>query len=52
MDNFLNDQSKFQKTTVKDNNFLNLITNQEKRIDEIYKNHVDFTSMTNKHEDI
>ena len=35
--NFLNTQSKFQKTAVKYNNFFNFITNQEKRIKYFYK---------------
>ena len=39
--NFLNYQSKFQKTAVKDDNFLNFITSQKKRIDKIHKNLVD-----------
>ena len=42
MKNFLSDQSKFQKITLKDDNFLNFITCQEKCIDKIYKNLVDF----------
>ena len=33
MENFLSDQSKFQKTTVKDDNLFNFITSQEKPID-------------------
>ena len=37
MENFLSDQSKIQKTAVKDDNFLNFITSQEKRIDKIYE---------------
>ena len=39
-------------TTVKDDNFLNFITSQEKRIDKIYKTFVDSNSMfkeTQKH---
>ena len=46
MENFLSDQSKFQKTTIKDDNFLNFITSQEKRIDKIYKKLVDSNSMS------
>ena len=46
MENFLSDQSKFQKITVKDDNFLNFITSQEKRIDKIYKKLVDSNSMS------
>ena len=37
MENFLSDQSKFKKTAVKDDNFLNFITSQEKSTDKIYK---------------
>ena len=37
MENFLSDQSKFQKTAVKEDNFFNFITCQEKRIDKIFK---------------
>ena len=46
MENFLSDQSKFQKTALKDDNFLNFITIQEKRIDKIYKKLVDSNSMS------
>ena len=52
MENFLSDQSKFQKIALKDDNFLNFITSQEKRIDKIYKKLVDSNSMseeTRKH---
>ena len=52
MENFLSDQSKFQKTAVKDDNFLNFITGQEKRIDKIYKRLFDSNSMSGKHEDM
>ena len=31
MENFLSDESKFQKNAFKDNNFLNFITSQEKK---------------------
>ena len=41
MENFLSDQSKFQKATVEDSEFLNFITGQEKHINKIYKNLVD-----------
>ena len=37
MKNFWSDQSKFQKIALKDESFLNFVTSQEKRIDEIYK---------------
>ena len=46
MENFLSDQSKFQKTAVKDENFLNFITSQEKHIDKIYIKLVDSNSMS------
>ena len=52
MENFLSYQSKFQKTAVKDDNFLNFITGQEKRIDKIYKRLFDSNSMSAKHEDM
>ena len=48
MENFLSDESKFQKITLKDDNFLNFITSQDK----IYKKLVDSNSMyeeTRKH---
>ena len=45
MENFLSDQSKFQKIALKDANFLNFITSQEKCIDKIYKKLVDSNSM-------
>ena len=48
MENFLSDQSKFQKIILKDDNFLNFITSQEKRIDKIYKKLVDFNSMSDE----
>ena len=46
MESFLSDQSKFQKTAVKDNNFLNFITSQEKRINKICKKLADSNSMS------
>ena len=46
MENFLSDQSKFQKITIKDDNLLNFITSQEKRNDKIYKKLVDSNSMS------
>ena len=48
----LSDQSKFEIIALKDDNFLNFITSQEKRIDKIYKKLVDSNSMseeTRKH---
>ena len=44
VETFLSDQSKYEKTTVKDDEFLNFITSQEKRIDRIYKKLVDSKS--------
>ena len=52
MENFLSDQSKFQKIALKDDNFLNFITSQEKRNDKIYEKLVHSNSMseeTRKH---
>ena len=46
MENFLSDQGKFKKTAVKDDNFRNFITSQEKRIDKIFKKLVDSNSMS------
>ena len=46
MENFLSDQSKFHKTDVKNDNFFNFITSQEKRIGKIYKKLVDSNSMS------
>ena len=46
MESFLSDQSKFQKITIKDDNLLNFITSQEKRIDKIYKKLVGSNSMS------
>ena len=46
MENFLSDQSKFQETAVKDDNFLNFINSQEKRIDKIYQKLVNSDSMS------
>ena len=37
MENFLSDQGKFQRTAVKDDNFMNFMTSQEKRINKIFK---------------
>ena len=52
MENFFSDQSKFQKNALKDENFLNFNTSQEKRIDKISKKLVDSNNMSRKHEDI
>ena len=46
IESLLSDESKFQKTTVKDDNFLNFITCQEKRINKIYEKLVDSNSMS------
>ena len=48
MKNFLSDQNKFQKITLKDENFLNFITSQEKSINKIYKKLVGSNSMSEK----
>ena len=48
MEKFLSGQSKFQKISLKDDNFLNFITSQEKRIDKIYKKLVDSTNMSDE----
>ena len=45
MNKFLTDQKKNQKIAVKDGNFLNFISRQEKRINKIYKKLVKFISM-------
>ena len=37
MKNFLSDQNKFQEKTVKDDDFLNFIINQEKQVNKIFK---------------
>ena len=42
MKKILSDQRKFQKTTVKYDQFLNFITSQEKRINRICKKFVDW----------
>ena len=46
MENFLSDQNKFLKITLKDDNFLNFITSQEKCIDKIYRKLVDSNSIS------
>ena len=46
MENFLSDQSKFYKIALKDDNFLNFITSQEKYTDKIYKKFVDSNSIS------
>ena len=46
IENFLHDQSKFQKTAVNNYDFLNFIISQEKHIDKFYKNLVDSYSMS------
>ena len=45
MEKFLSDQSKFQKTTVKNDDFLNFITSKQKRIHETYKKLVNSNSI-------
>ena len=51
MENYLSDQSKFQKITLKDDNFLNFITSQEKHIDKIYEKLVDSNSSNSMSEE-
>ena len=46
MENLLSDQRKFEKVTSKNYAFLNFLVNQEKRIDTIFKNLVDSSSMS------
>ena len=46
MENVLSDQSKFYKIALKDDNFLNFITSQEKCTDKIYKKFVDSNSIS------
>ena len=46
MENLLSDQRKFEKVTLKNDAFLNFLVNQEKRIDTIFKNLVDSSSMS------
>ena len=48
MENLLSDQRKFEKVTLKNDAFLNFVVNQEKRIDNIFKNLVDCNSMWKK----
>ena len=45
MENLLSDQRKFEKVTLKNDAFLNFVVNQEKRIDNIFKNLGDCNSM-------
>ena len=52
IENFLSHQSKVQKIALKDENFVNFITSQEKNIDKIYKKVVDLTACLKKHENI
>ena len=46
MENFLSDQRKFEKVTLKNDAFLNFLVKQEKRINNIFKNLVDSNSMS------
>ena len=45
-ENLLSDQIKFEIVTLKTDTFLNFLVNQEKRIDTIFKNLVDSSSMS------
>ena len=42
----LSDQNKFQKAAVKDNDFLNFVIGEEKRLHKIYKKLVDSNNMS------
>ena len=46
MENLLGNQRKFEKVTLKNDAFLNLVVNQEKRRDIIFKNLVNSNSMS------
>ena len=46
MENLLSDQRKFEKVTLRNDAFLNFVVNQEKSGDTIFKNLVDFNSMS------
>ena len=46
MENLLSDQRKFEKVTLRNDAFLNFVVNQEKSRDTIFKNLVDFNSMS------
>ena len=48
MENCLSDQWQFEKVTLKNYPFLSFVMNQEKRIDIIFKNLVDFKRMSKK----
>ena len=48
MENCLSDQWQFEKVILKNYTFLSFVVNQEKRIDTIFKNLVDFKRMSKK----
>ena len=52
MENFLKGQITFQKIALKDDNFLNSITSQEKRIDKCIKSLLTLIACLKKYEDI
>ena len=52
MEKFLSDSSKFQKTTPKDDKFLNFVTSQEKRMIKFKKSFLTLTACLKKHKDV
>ena len=46
MENLLSDQTKYELVTLNNAAFLNFVVNQEKHVDTIFKNLVDFKSMS------
>ena len=48
MENLLSNQRKFERTTLKNDAFVNFVVNQKKRIDTIFKNLFDSSSMSKK----
>ena len=48
MENLLSNQRKFDRTTLKNDAFVNFVVNQKKRIDTIFKNLFDSSSMLKK----
>ena len=46
MENLLSDDRKFERVALNNDAFINLVVNQEKRIDTFFKNLVDFNSMS------
>ena len=48
MENILSGQGKFQRTAVKDDDFMNFMTSQEKHINKIFKRLFDSNSMSDE----